>query len=76
MQRFHPIIRELAAGEHKICHCGESSEEPMCDEQWGPECRKAKTIKLEEAATVAICACGRSETMPTCDGSHGYDKKR
>ena len=76
MSAMHPIIVNLAPGTHRICLCGESMKAPICDDSEGPPCRKAPTITLESAKTVAVCACGRSQTAPKCDGSHGYEKGR
>lgn len=68
----HPIITRLAAGEHKLCHCGESGDKPLCDNSLGHACSKAKTITLSQPKTVAICTCGSSKILPYCDGGHGY----
>ncbi len=71
---MHPVIVELTPGDHRICHCGESLQEPLCDGDNGAECRKATVFHIEKAGMIPICRCGRSGTDPICDGSHGYEK--
>ena len=73
---MHPILVELAPGEHRVCHCGESLTEPLCDGGNGPECRKARVFTVNKQGIVPICACGRTRTAPICDGTHGYEKKK
>lgn len=71
---MHPVIVPLAAGEHHICHCGESNTEPLCDGQQGSRCRQAQKFVLVKGGNIPICLCGRSKTSPICDGNHGYAK--
>ncbi|OSM02573.1 CDGSH iron-sulfur domain-containing protein [Magnetofaba australis] len=73
MGDMHPVVAFLEAGEHRICHCGESETFPVCDgEQDASACRKAAVITVDKDKYVPICQCGRSSSMPVCDGRHGY----
>lgn len=73
---MHPVVVFLSPGEHAVCHCGESSEEPLCDGQQGSRCQHAKKFLVEKEGPVPLCLCGQTQTPPVCDGNHGYEKKR
>ena len=66
-----PAVVELAVGRYSWCTCGESANQPFCDNAH----RRAgefRSLKFEVLAPtkVALCQCKRTGTPPYCDGTH------
>ncbi|WP_130472057.1 CDGSH iron-sulfur domain-containing protein [Candidatus Magnetaquicoccus inordinatus] len=65
-----PLILDLPAGEHEICLCGRSKQEPYCDGSHQGSRSTPRKVVLQAAARVAICTCRKTASAPYCDGSH------
>ncbi len=65
-----PKIVALEAGEHHICRCGKTANDPHCDGSHKGSGKSPAHITVQEAGELAICLCGRSNASPYCDGSH------
>ncbi|MBF0184221.1 MAG: CDGSH iron-sulfur domain-containing protein [Magnetococcales bacterium] len=65
-----PLILDLPAGEHHICLCSRSKNEPFCDGSHHGSRSAPRQVQMANAGRVAICTCRKSARAPYCDGSH------
>ncbi|MEO5340104.1 MAG: CDGSH iron-sulfur domain-containing protein [Magnetococcus sp. MYC-9] len=67
-----PIAAELAAGQHHVCRCGLSANQPHCDGSHQNTRFTPVAITLDKPAEVYVCRCNKTAAPPYCDGSHQH----
>lgn len=65
-----PQPLDLPAGVHRLCACGLSRHDWICDGAHLGSGRVFHELRLEQPTTVVLCGCGRSQRYPFCDGRH------
>lgn len=66
----NPAVLELEAGTYYWCQCGESQNQPFCDESHAGTDFSPVKLELTEAKRIALCQCKRTGNQPMCDGTH------
>jgi CDGSH-type Zn-finger protein len=67
-----PVTLRLEPGRYSWCTCGQSQNQPFCDNAHrdAPTNRKSYKFEILEATDVRFCLCKRTSNPPFCDGTH------
>ena len=55
---------------YKLCSCGLSKKQPLCDSSHSDTGIKPIVFTAEKSETIYLCGCKRTSDKPFCDMTH------
>jgi CDGSH-type Zn-finger protein len=65
-----PFKEIMQAGTYYYCRCGESKNQPFCDDSHVGTGFEPLKFEIKDEEEVHLCNCKRTKNEPFCDGMH------